>query len=229
MSDVQLPRVLFMRHPETFGNTLHFYSGRLDVDLTVEGEAQRDRAIEALCAWRPDRVLTSPLKRCRAIAEPVAERLGVPLQVDERLIEIEFGHIESKTSEQAAEEGLTFPWPIVDGRSVPCEGGESFEDLIERARGLVADLVGLEGKTACVTHGGLTRAVFGAVYGEDVDKFWNRVVPNVSSQVFVSKGGSLRLLSCGLSPEELETRARMDFVPSDHNATFRRLTDTEAD
>lgn len=221
-------RVLFMRHPETLGNTRHFFSGRLDVDLTDEGQAQRDHAVRALVAWEPDRVLTSPLKRCRAIADEVAERLGVPLVVDERLVEIDFGVIESKTSAEAAAMGLEFPWPIVNGRSVPCEGGESFEAIIERARGLVEHLVTLEGKTACVTHGGFTRAVFAAVYGEDVDKFWHRVVPNVSSQVFVVKGGRMRLQSCGLSPEELETRATRRFVPSDHVATFERLTDNYA-
>lgn len=222
-------RVLFIRHPETLGNTRHFFSGRLDVDLTPEGEAQRDRAIQALVAWEPDRVYTSPLKRCRAIAEPVAEKLGVPLVVDDRLIEIDFGVIESKTSEEAAQMGLAFPWPIVDGRSVPCEGGESYEHIIERARGFIEHAVTLVGKTACVTHGGFTRAIFAAAYGEDVDRFWFRVVPNVSSQVFVSKGGRLRLQSCGISPEELEMRANHHFVPSDHNATYERLCDNYAD
>lgn len=219
----ELGRILFMRHPETVGNVRHFYSGRRDVGLSPEGERQRDRAIEALVAWAPDRILTSPLSRCRCIAEGAAARLGIEAKVDERLVEVEFGALEGVSLVEAHERGIAFPWPLdEDGRSVPMEGGEPLEDLIGRARSFVEWAKLQPGKTACVTHGGLTRAIYGAVYREPLDAFWNHIVPNVSSQVFVSDGERVQLQSAGLTPEELLARASSGFVPGDSvNVTGR--------
>ena len=219
----ELGRILFMRHPETVGNVEHFYSGRRDVALSPEGERQRDRAIEALVAWAPDRILTSPLSRCRCIAEGAAARLGIPATVDDRLVEVEFGALEGVSLVEAHERGIAFPWPLgVEGRSVPMEGGEPLEDLIARAGSFVSWAKTQPGKTACITHGGLTRAIYGAIYREPLDSFWNHIVPNVSSQVFVSDGTRVQLQSAGLTPEELRARAERGFVPGDSvNVTGR--------
>ena len=56
-------RILLMRHPETPANTERCFSGRRDVPLTERGERQRDRGVEALVAFRPDRIWCSPLSR----------------------------------------------------------------------------------------------------------------------------------------------------------------------
>ena len=74
-------RILVMRHPETVANTERFLSGRKDVELTSAGERQLMQAIEAVVAWKPDRVWSSPLLRCQAIAKEAAFRLGVPFEV----------------------------------------------------------------------------------------------------------------------------------------------------
>lgn len=208
-------RVLFMRHPETVSNVEQYFSGRRDVRLSEKGEHEAARAAQALVAWKPDTIVSSPLSRCRAIADVAARELGLEVVVDERLIEIDFGSVEGVTKADLPKLGITFPWPIVDGASRPAEGAESFEHLIERASSFVGWVSGLAGKTACVTHGGLTRAIFAAVYGEDLTRFWNRVIPNVSSQVFVSDGSWLSLQSAGLTPEELTSRSRAGYVPGD--------------
>lgn len=206
-------RVTFTRHPETVSNIEKFFSGRLDVSLTERGREQARRAAEAIAAWGPDRIVTSPLTRCRAIADEAARLLGLEAQVDERLVEIEFGAIEGIGIADLPERGYQFPWPVVDGRSVPAPGAESFESLIARARSFVDWVATQPGKTSCVTHGGLTRAIFAAVYDEPVDRFWNHVFVNVSTQVFVSDGSRLSLQSSGLTPEELRARALSGYVP----------------
>ena len=208
-------RVLFMRHPETEYNISRQLSGRLDVNLSEKGVGQAQRAARALVAWKPDRIISSPLKRCHAIADPAAAELGLEVIDDERLIEINFGEVEGIVKDTLPEMGLAFPWEIRDGASVAAPGAESFEDILERARGFVGYVATLPGKTVCVTHGGFTRAVFGAVYHEPVDLFWNHIVPNVSSQVFVSNGERLSLQTAGLTPEELLGRAQAGFVPRD--------------
>lgn len=219
-------RVLFMRHPRTVFNDTGLLSGHIDVELSDAGVSQARRAAAALAAWQPDRILCSPLRRCRAIADEAAAALGQDVIVDERLIELDFGPLEGVEKAALEQQGLSFPWQIVDGHSVAAPGAETFEQLIERAGHFVDYVATLPGKTACVTHGGFSRAVFAAVYHEPVELFWNRVIPNVSSQVFVSNGRRLALQTAGLTPEELHRRADANFVPHDSvSAAFSEPTD----
>lgn len=200
-------RILLMRHPETVANTIHFYSGRRDVNLTERGELQRQRAVRALIAWEPDRIWCSPLSRCLSIAAPAAEVLGVEVVLEDRLAEIDFGSAEGLTVEQFHELGYEFPWPVVDGRSQVAPGGESFEALVERGREVLGALAGFDGRTACVTHGGFTRALLAAAFDIDISRYWNLVsIDNVSSQVLSEKNGEYCLRFLGLSPEEVMRR-----------------------
>ena len=86
-------RILVMRHPETPANTEHFFSGRRDVPLTARGEQQREHGVDALVAFAPERIWCSPLSRCRNLAEEAGERLGIPVRVDDDLVELDFGEL----------------------------------------------------------------------------------------------------------------------------------------
>lgn len=206
--DVVRQRVLFMRHPETVSNTQHFFSGRLDVPLTPHGERQRERAVEALVAFRPDRIFTSPLSRARGLAEMAAERLGVACEPLDDLLEIDFGPLEGMDVERAMNEGLGFPWPIGDdGVSHPPAGAESFESLWTRCKGVLERLRPLEGRTACVTHGGYLRMLLAAVYDVPLTRFWDQHVLNVSSHFFTCDGSTFALGGYNLSPEEVVAHA----------------------
>ena len=52
------------------------------------------------------RVISSPLLRCRAFAEALAQQHGLPLEFEARFKEIGFGIWEGKTAEQ-----IEFEWP----------------------------------------------------------------------------------------------------------------------
>lgn len=200
-------RILVMRHPETIANVEHYFSGHKDVFLTKRGDEQRKRAIKALVSWKPDRIWCSPLSRCLSIAAPAAEYLGMEVVIDERLAEIEFGDLEGNDIDYAREHGYRFPWPIDQyGVSHPCPGGESFETLLARAGSLLDSLRPLEGRTACISHGGFTRAILGAVYGSDKREFWNYTITNVSSQILTTDGKRFFLDAFGLTPEEVMRR-----------------------
>jgi broad specificity phosphatase PhoE len=55
--------------------------------LTPKGRAQALRLAEMLAPSGPRRVLSSPARRCVETVEPLACRLGVPVEVDEALAE----------------------------------------------------------------------------------------------------------------------------------------------
>ena len=200
MSDYH--RILVMRHPQTTANIDHILSGRSDVDLTEEGERQLFRAAQAVVVWRPDRIWVSPLSRCKAIGEEAAVALGIPCEVHPNLAEIEFGPVQGLTSAKLREQGYDFPWRLDEqGRSVCPAGAESFEELIARAGRLLDELRPLEGRTACITHGGFTRGLLGAVMGTPLTTFWNVRLPNVSSQVLTCDGKTFTLAGLALAPE----------------------------
>ena len=137
-------RIILVRHGETAMTRQGRYSGRGDVPLSDEGEAQAMAAGGRVAGLSRDvtAVLSSPLRRCARTAELIAAEVGgVPVTVLDDLIECDFG----------AWEGLTFAevqerWPRemqawLDSTSVAPPGGESFQTVAKRVRKALATVV----------------------------------------------------------------------------------------
>lgn len=89
-----------IRHGEPLGGRC--YRGRRDDPLSDKGWAQMREAVGRHCPWQA--VVSSPLSRCRAFAEELSGRHGLPLQLDERLMEIGFGNWEGRTADEVEQE-----------------------------------------------------------------------------------------------------------------------------
>lgn len=77
----------FVRHGEVH-NPDHILYGRLEnFGLSDRGHAMAKRVAETLKVRPIARVVASPLLRTRQSAEPIAAALGVPVEIDERIIE----------------------------------------------------------------------------------------------------------------------------------------------
>ena len=79
-----------LRHGQTDYNAKSLFQGRVDEPLNAVGEAQAQRAADAI--GNVDRVISSPLKRARK----TAEAFGVSLEIDSSWIECNFGDWEGK-------------------------------------------------------------------------------------------------------------------------------------
>ena len=131
----QVTHLHFIRHGrvETGGQRMAY--GHLDLPLSAEGERQTREVVERVVAQFEDvkGVLSSDLKRTRAIAEPLAERLGVPLLTDPALREQSMGDWEGQTW---AELTAASPTKVRDFwtryHEVAPPNGESLEDLSRR-------------------------------------------------------------------------------------------------
>lgn len=200
-------RVLLMRHPETPANTERFFSGRRDVPLTERGRVEQTRGVDALVAFRPERIWCSPLSRCHDLAMRAASMLGVPCEDRDELVEFDFGTLEGTRFADAGTSGYPFPWPLdEDGHSMPAPQAESFEDVAARVDSLQEEILGLTGRTACVSHGGLLRMFLARAYEIPFDRFWDVHLLNVHSLFFTSTGRELQLGGFNLSPEEVIER-----------------------
>lgn len=137
-------RLLLLRHGQTELSRQRRYSGRGNPELTEAGRSQAADAARYLASKGGiDAVVTSPLRRAHDTAAAAADALGLPVRVDDDLIETDFGEWEGLTFAEAAERhpDLHGRWLRDTGLRPP--GGESFDDVagrVQRARDrIVAD------------------------------------------------------------------------------------------
>lgn len=162
--------LLLVRHPETLANIEGRFVGRGDSPFTEEGTRQLTRLPEAIAAFRPDVVWSSPLERARVVAERACECAACPLVVDERLIELDFGQAEGLTFEEVERAGITFDYRTRARPVAP--GGESRAEIEARTAGVVADILRSPGRHAVVTHGGVFRAALVRLLGLASADIW---------------------------------------------------------
>lgn len=199
-----IPRLLLMRHAQTHANAAGYFLGSRDEGVTEVGEEQSRRAVEGLVSWKPDRIVTSPLIRCRElIAEPASHELGIECTVDERIREFDFGPLEGRTYADIVHEGLPFPWGPGAGAWPPAGGGERMEDFVARIADAARDYEQLEGRTAIICHGGVIRGFFCVWFSMGADEINRLVVQNVNSFIFRGAPGNVSLERFGLLPESL--------------------------
>ena len=124
--------LFIVRHGRTVANAGGLLQGRVDHPLDVIGLQQAHQI--SLALGKIDIAVSSPLKRARQTAEP----LGLPVRVDERWIELDYGEwdelpISNVTVNQWAEwrRDSTFAPP----------GGESLTQLDQRVFEACNDLL----------------------------------------------------------------------------------------
>ena len=87
-----------LRHGKTEGSS--GFRGSTDDRLTALGMEQMWAAVSGQERW--ERIVASPLHRCAEFARALAQRLGVPLEIDDRLREIHFDAWKALTAEEIA-------------------------------------------------------------------------------------------------------------------------------
>jgi len=120
--------LVLVRHGQTRLNAEGRLAGHLDVGLTDVGEVQAKAAAEAVLSRRvPVRVVSSPLLRARH----TAAAFGLPVEVDERWIELDYGPYDGLALADVPDE-VWASWRA-DPAWAP-EGGESLVSVGRRVR-----------------------------------------------------------------------------------------------
>jgi broad specificity phosphatase PhoE len=83
--------ISFVRHGETPHNREGRLQGRADLALTERGLDQAARLAQRFAASTIAKVVSSPLRRAQQTAEAIAVVCGCEVEVDERLIELDYG------------------------------------------------------------------------------------------------------------------------------------------
>lgn len=139
--------IYLCRHGQTFHNREGRMQGQTESDLTPLGRAQaaamgdllfdlirRDPPAASPVDWR---IVASPLRRARDTAETIGARLGLPVELEDRLMEISVGDWSNRLRDEVKRESpalLTDPeWAFKS------PGGETYEDIMGRVAGWLAD------------------------------------------------------------------------------------------
>ncbi len=160
-------RLILIRHGESEGNRDRIFTPTPEVSITEAGRAQvRSAAAWIASRYAPVRIVSSPFRRAIQTAEIIAERVAVPVAVEEDLRERSYGELAGLPYTAAR----TSPGydPVAYWTWCPPGGGETLVDVAVRA-GRVLDRVAAatpDGDVVVVSHGAVMMALWRHVTGE---------------------------------------------------------------
>jgi alpha-ribazole phosphatase len=157
-----------LRHgaPETPGLLM----GRTDGAPTLAGIAA---CAERAVAVDVQVIVSTGLSRCDRTAAAIGGRLGLPIVIDPRWRELDFGEWDGKASSEIEQKALGQFWADPDARSPP--GGERWSALVARVAAAIAEVA--HRPTLVVTHAGAIRAALSVLCGFDHGQCWALDLP----------------------------------------------------
>ena len=174
---MQTTTIDLIRHGEPVGGRR--YRGQIDDPLSEKGWRQMREAVGDACPW--DVIVSSPLIRCRAFADELAQRHGLPVSFDARFKEIGFGVWEGKTADEiSADDPDALMRFYADPVRYRPQGAEPLSDFEARiGAGLSALLKQHEGRHVLVVgHAGVIRMILRHALGIPVANIFRIQVPN---------------------------------------------------
>ncbi|MGV0849445.1 histidine phosphatase family protein [Mycolicibacterium phlei] len=135
-----------------------------DPDLSEEGREQAKRLPDALARFSIRRLVSSPQKRAVQTAQPVADALGLPIDIDDRLAEYDRGLSHYTPVEEIDEEEMR---RLANGE---LPRGVDQNEFLTRVNAGIDDIVAAADRTdtvAVFSHGGVINAVLHRVMKTD--------------------------------------------------------------
>ncbi|MGQ0805720.1 MAG: histidine phosphatase family protein [Actinomycetota bacterium] len=142
--------------------------GPVDPDLTARGRDEAERLAAWLATEDIDAVISSPLRRARQTAGPVARALGLDVEVDSDVIEYDANADHYIPAEELKRERDARWQAMLDGRWEDF-GGEAPDQfrgrIVPCLDGIIRRFPG--GRVVVVCHGGVINVYVGALLGLD--------------------------------------------------------------
>ena len=179
--------LILLRHGRSSANTAGVLAGRSPgVELDDTGKGQAWALAQRLKPVPLAAVVTSPLERCQQTVAPVVAGRGVPVQVEPKLAEVDYGDWTGRELKTLVKESL---WRVVQlhPSAAMFPGGEGIAGMQARAVAAVrrhdAAITAEHGPGAvwlACSHGDVIKAVVADALGLHLDGF-QRIVVNPGS------------------------------------------------
>lgn len=184
------------RHGKTVWNTIRKIQGHSDIELTDQGREVARRTSEAIKDIHFDAIYSSPLKRAYETARILRGDGHLEIKTDDRLMEIGFGVMEGAHCDKLTElePGSPFHMFFNHPELYPTpEGGESFDDITDRARGFLKDLVRWQkdsDRVMIVAHGAMNKALLRVIRNLELKDYWKGMLQKNCGVTIVKYDGS---------------------------------------
>ncbi len=161
--------VYFTRHGQTIWNVENKICGATDIELTALGHQQAEELGQKILEQNLsiDEILYSPLVRASETARHISEVTGIPMRMEPRLKEQNFGKYES-----TARDGKEFQKAKANFIN-HFDGGESMLELAQRIYNLLDDIQSEAGEKTylLVAHNGISRIINSYFYDMTNEEF----------------------------------------------------------
>jgi broad specificity phosphatase PhoE len=190
--------LLLVRHGETDWNRDGRWQGRSDTRLNDLGREQA-RALADTLDGTIDVVYSSDLARARETAEILSSKLGLEIQLDERLRERGFGSWEGLTSPEIEERDADAHRLWRAGEGPGAHDAEPFDSFAQRITAFLDDVLERhpDDEVLVVAHGGSIRVIHALATGLDYVRDHRLIpgVPNCEVARYAARDGKLAPLN----------------------------------
>jgi broad specificity phosphatase PhoE len=195
--------IIFVRHGQTEINRDGRLQGRLDRPLTDLGREQARLVAAGLAGCGATAVFTSPLVRAADTARAVASVLGVTVETDDRLLEVDYGDWDGrKLGDVSPEEWRQW----IDDKEFAPPGGESLISVVARVGEFCAERLHADDTIVAVSHVSPIKAAVVWALGVGADTIWRMHLDVASVTRIDRRGEGLPFLAGYNDVEYLKSR-----------------------
>ena len=171
-------RIVLVRHGKTEWSESGQHTGTTDIALTEQGESDASTLAERLSEFDVGLVLSSPMQRARRTAEIA----GFAPEIDDNLVEWDYGGYEGRTTKEIRAE-LGYAWAAFEHGVVPgATPGETVEEVAARAsRVLLRAAPVLERRDVLLFGHGHALRVLAAVFLREEPRFAAKLLLDAGS------------------------------------------------
>lgn len=190
--------ILLIRHGENDYIKTQRLAGRLpDIHLNMKGQEQAQALADKLKDTPVNAIYSSPLARAVETAQPVADKLNLPVTARDGLIETDYGDWQNESLKELKKKAL---WSKVQNSpgEVQFPGGETFTAAQERIRLEIETLCKNHqphDTILCVTHADPIKLVTAYFIGLPLDYFQRLIVKPASITSLQLEDSGSRLLT----------------------------------
>jgi broad specificity phosphatase PhoE len=177
-----ITRMYLIRHVEAEGNTKLFFQGQTDTDVSGDGIKQLEKLAEQCRYYHFDALYSSPLLRTRRTAQAANRYHGLPMIIDDGIIELDAGQWERvdwgelrRKYPELCQIWDDRPWDFC------APGGEPIRSMYDRIwKAMVRIAAKHKGQQICVvSHGCASRSFLCHALGKPIEGLNN--VPRLSN------------------------------------------------
>lgn len=174
--EVDVTRLLLLRHGQTHAPQEMWFRGQVDVPLDEVGLAQAEAtARRVLAEWTPQAVYSSPLLRAQQTAAAVARPLNLAVRIHEGLTDINYGVWQGLQAREVRARWFKVltVWSTRPQHAV-IPGGETLTAVRKRVLGAVQEIVTVHPRETVVIvgHSVVNRLIMLRALGWTVERFW---------------------------------------------------------